>query len=154
MTPKRFIFVCSGNICRSPMAEGIARKRLAEAGIAAQAISMGTLGIFGQPASGHAVDVCADHGIDISDHRSQGVSYGLLDRADAVLVMERAHQEQLLQLRPDLTNVWLLSQFDGESDSPDVADPIGQDRAAYEACYERLERAVGGLVRAVQRGVV
>ncbi len=133
---RRFIFVCSGNICRSPMAEGIAKGLAAQTGRGAQVLSMGTLGIFGRPASEHAVTVCAAAGIDISGHRSQGVSLGILSHADAVVVMERAHRELLRKQRPDLRNVMLFSTLDGGPE--DVFDPVGMAIEQYQACFDRL----------------
>ena len=150
---RRIIMICSGNICRSPMAEALARRAFTEAQIPAQVISMGTLGIFGRPASEHAVAVCTDAGLDLSKHSSQGVSFGILDHADAIVVMEEGHRAFLLHNRPGLKNVWLFSSFD-KSDETDVSDPMGQDRDAYQACFDRLEDGVDGLVRAVQNGLV
>ena len=133
------------------MAEVLANRAFSAAGSSAHVISMGTLGIFGRPASDHAVQVCADHQLDLSQHSSQGVSFGILDHADAIVVMERAHRDFLLQTRPGLKNIWLLSSFD--SGDIDVSDPMGQNRAAYEACFIRLERGVNGLVRAFESGL-
>jgi len=141
---KRLIFVCSGNICRSPMAEGIAKKQLSEASVSAQVISMGTLGLFGRSASENAVLVCAEHGIDIARHRSQGVSLGILGHADLVVVMEAAHRDFILQRRGELTNVSLFSSFDGGP--TDVVDPVGQSRERYEACFARLDSGIAKLV--------
>lgn len=135
------------------MAEALARRAFSEAQISAQVISMGTLGIFGRPASEHAAEVCAAAGLDLSRHSSQGVSFGILDRADAIVVMEAQHRAFLLQHRPELKNIWLFSTFD-DFDEVDVSDPMGQDRAAYQACFDRLEGGVEGLVRAVEKGLV
>ena len=150
---RRIIMICSGNICRSPMAEALARRAFSEARIPAQVISMGTLGIFGRSASEHAVEVCSVAGLDLSGHSSQGVSFGILDHADAIVVMEEQHRAFLLQHRPQLKNIWLFSSFDS-ADETDVSDPMGQDRAAYQACFDRLEDGVEGLVRAVENGLV
>jgi len=143
----RLIFVCSGNICRSPMAEGLAKKKLADAGLQAQTLSMGTLGLFGRPASAHAIEVCGEIGVDLTGHVSQGLSYGLLSQADLVLVMERAHKEFILSRRPELRNLRLLSSYDREDDTQDIADPIGGTREDYESTCKRISRAVDGLIR-------
>lgn len=152
-TTLRLIFVCSGNICRSPMAEGLARHSLQEASIPAQVISMGTLGIFGRPASAHAVRVCQTAGLDLSKHSSQGISLGLLDQANLVLVMEQAHIDTLRGMNAGLHNVALFSRFDPEGPT-DVADPIGQTLEVYEACFARLERGMKRLVSRAQTGLL
>ena len=146
----RLIFVCSGNICRSPMAEGLAKKKLADQGVAVQTLSMGTLGIFGRPASSHAIDVCADIDVDLSQHVSQGLSYGILAQADLVLVMEQAHRDFILSRRPELMNVRLLSSYDREAVGVDIEDPIGGTREEYEKARDLIARAVERLVRQIQ----
>jgi protein-tyrosine phosphatase len=150
--PVRLVFVCSGNICRSPMAEALAKRALAEAGLAAMVLSMGTLGIFGQPASENARTVAAEAGLDLTAHASQGLSLGILGAADAVLVMEQAHADQMLAQRPGLRNVWLLSGFESPPGPLDIEDPYGGTIEQYRACFARLERAVAGLVQAVGAG--
>jgi protein-tyrosine-phosphatase len=151
---RRFVFVCSGNICRSPMAEAVARERFARAGLPARFLSMGTLGIYGRGASEYAVTVCEAHGVDLSQHTSQGLSLGILHQADAILVMEEAHREYLRARLPVGTPVRLLSDFDPEPGPRDVADPIGGTRSEYEACFERIARAVEGMLRQVQLGLL
>src|SRR5881396_718122 len=94
---KRIVFVCSGTICRSPMAEAIARKLLADAKIPAMVISAGTLGINSNPAATHAVTAVQELGIDLSGHRSQGVTLQLLRMADHVLVMSPEHEDVILE---------------------------------------------------------
>jgi protein-tyrosine-phosphatase len=150
-SPLRIVFVCSGNICRSPMAEGLARRELERLGMSGQVISMGTLGIFGRPASEFALQVCSEVDIDLTRHSSQGLSLGLLALSDAVVVMETAHRSMILEQRPALTNLQLLSDYDDLDGPVDVADPIGSDLESYRACFQRLERCVRALVERLVR---
>ncbi|MBN1946875.1 MAG: hypothetical protein JW797_14475 [Bradymonadales bacterium] len=143
----RLVFVCSGNICRSPMAQGMAKKRLAEAGIEAQVLSMGTLDIPGQRASRLAIEVSAEAGVDLRDHVSQGISLGILEQADLILVMEEAHRRYLGALRSDLPPIELLGSLDPEEGSLEMADPIGGSREEYERCLRRIDRSIQQLVR-------
>jgi protein-tyrosine-phosphatase len=152
--PRRFVFVCSGNICRSPMAEAIARQRFAQAGLPASFLSMGTLGIYGHPASEFAIAACGERGLDLSEHASQGLSLGLLHQADAVLVMERKHRTLLRERAPELKRVRLLSELDPQGGPPDIDDPIGGTRSDYEVCLARLGRAIDGLIEQVKRGLL
>lgn len=151
---RRYIFVCSGNICRSPMAEAIARARFAQASRPAHFLSMGTLGIFGRPASEFAVEVCAEHGVDLSQHTSQGLSLGLLHQADGVFVMEEGHRDYLQARAPEVKHVRLLSEFDPKRGDPDIYDPIGGSRSDYEACFERIARSIDGMLKHIRMGLL
>src|SRR5690554_5927823 len=106
----RIVFVCSGNICRSPLAEGLARQLLAEAEIPAVLISAGTLGLNGRSAATHTVTTGAEIGVDLSRHRSQGVSIALMRMADRIVVMAPQHEDELLRsdasLRPKILRLW------------------------------------------------
>ena len=150
---RRIIFVCSGNICRSPMAEVIAQRAFKDAQIPAHVISMGTLGIFGRPASEYGVQACERRGMDLSRHSSQGVSLGILEKADVVVVMEKAHRDFLLKHRPGLKNVRLFSFFEDGGES-DVPDPMGKAPEDYEECCDRICAGVEGLVRAFRLGLL
>lgn len=91
--------VCTGNICRSPMAEGFLRHRLAERGIAARVSSAGVVGA-GRPASESAVKAMIDHGIDIGDHRSRLIDPSMVRAADLVVGMAREHVREAVVLEP------------------------------------------------------
>jgi len=144
---KRVICVCSGNICRSPMAAGIVRDRLGKQDIPCVVISAGTLNINGQPASVHAVEACSQIGLDISGHRSQGVSAPLLELADHLVVMSPHHAESLLRidkrLAPKIVRIW---EFSTEP-LDEIADPVGLDLAAFVKCRDILVGCLDAWVR-------
>lgn len=94
----RYLFVCSGNICRSPMAEVVARGLLEEAGVRAEVSSAGTLGIEGHPASDLATRVVAEIGYDLESHRSRGVTRELLGASDTIFVMAPEHEFEIAGL--------------------------------------------------------
>ena len=134
----RAIFICSGNICRSPMAQVAWTHRAKERNISTFAISMGTLGIFAKPPSRETVEVMREAGIALNDHRSQGVSVQLLPKANRIFVMEHAHRDALLRMDPGLSNrIRMLGSYDGDED-PEIEDPIGKDMATYRRVRDRI----------------
>lgn len=141
-TLSHLLFVCSGNICRSPMAEGIARKLLTDQmkGRAATVSSAGTLGIDGQPAAKNAVQAMLEVGIDLSRHVSRGVTAQELQSCDAVVVMEEQHVEFVTLLEPTCeSRVHRLWEFtDGADRLDEVRDPVGRDLREFVRCRDLL----------------
>ena len=138
--PHRLLFVCTGNICRSPMAEGLARDYARRRAWAVEAWSGGVLGLMDRQASVNAVKVMDELGIDISGHRSGGVELDDMIRADYVLVMELAHATELRSRFPDLEQrVMLLGSFGGLVDIP---DPIGGWRWRYRRARNQIKTCV------------
>lgn len=136
----RLLFVCSGNICRSPMAEGLSVGIGASLGIDVHARSAGTLGILERAAARKAVKVCREVGVDISDHRSQAVTAALMEWADHILVMEYAHAAHLREFYPDVGDkLMLLGPFGGEAE---IADPIGGWTWTFRRIRKQLEACI------------
>jgi protein-tyrosine-phosphatase len=151
------LFVCSGNVCRSPFAEELLRRTLAREGTKGILVSSaGTLGIRGRPASAHTVTVGREHGIDLSSHRSRGLGAGALHKADLVVVMERAHRHLIEEDWPEEAGkVRLMREFEKESGGGgfrDVFDPIGHPLEDYRTCAALLARCVENLARRLRRG--
>jgi protein-tyrosine phosphatase len=141
---RRILFVCSGNICRSPMAALLARRQLERAGVPAVVISGGTLGIQGTPAASFAVQALQEVGLDLSDHRSQGVPLALARVADSIVVMSPEHAEALLErdpsLGPRIVRLWEYADPPGSLE--EIADPVGLDLAAFVECRQRMEQCL------------
>lgn len=146
---QRIVFVCSGNICRSPLAERMAKAMLEERGIPAVVISAGTLGLQGRSAAANSVTVAAEVGVDLEGHRSQGVSIPLMRMADKIVVMAPRHETELLSKDRGLAGkiVRLWEYLDEGLDH--IPDPVGQDvetfRVMRDRVQEALERWIGGL---------
>lgn len=139
----KILFVCSGNSCRSPMAEGLLRAKLPEElQDKVEVASAGTLGINGSPATEFAIAASGELGADISNHRSQGVAKKLLKDSDIIFAMSREHQEILQRSAPRLReNIFLLRTFDrdsGEQVDDSIADPISRDLEIYRECAQMI----------------
>ncbi|MDK3023074.1 low molecular weight protein-tyrosine-phosphatase [Cupriavidus taiwanensis] len=132
---KTVLVVCIGNICRSPMAQGLLRQALPEG----EVVSAGLGALAGHAADPHAVDLMSRQGVDISGHRAQQLNPVLIRRADLILVMDGAQRQEIRRLHPATTGrVFRL----GELDKFDVPDPYRQPRAAFENALQLIQRGV------------
>jgi protein-tyrosine phosphatase len=150
---KTILFVCTGNICRSPMAAAILRDRLARIGLESQVqvLSAGVWAEDGGRASANGVAVLRLRGIDLAAHRSQALTPALLREANIVLVMEEAHRRSIFHTAPEhLSKVFLLSEMAGKHD--DVEDPFGGSMEEYAATADELSALIEkGLPKILKR---
>ncbi len=139
------LFVCSGNICRSPMAEGLLKKFLVEQKLDSEVTvsSSGILGIRGNSASENGIIAChKEYDVDLSRHESQGINDELLEQSDIILCMSKNHIDHINNYYSEYSyKSYLLKQYAGLHDRyMDIADPVGMDLNEYtKTCHELAE---------------
>ena len=146
LTTIRVLFVCTGNTCRSPMAEGLAKGYFSDIfGCSVDALddfgykvsSAGVAAMPGMPASSESVRVCRQNGIDLSGHQSALLTVADVDESDIIFVMADSHRRAILASVPQAGEKCVLLDEQG-----DIADPIGQGLEAYQRCYEQIKKAI------------
>ncbi len=151
---KTILFVCTGNVCRSPMAEGILRRAVQGRGDY-QVLSAGLGAAESQPPSPYAVQAVKELGIDISGQRSQMLTARLVGQADYIFGMTHSHIDTIMALYPQATEkTFLVREFDETLDSfdKDISDPIGGSYAVYLNCRDQLEQGIVSLLAFVEQG--
>lgn len=144
---ERVLMVCVGNICRSPMAEGLARARLGGRPDA-RVESAGLGALVGEPADATAVELMRERGLDISSHRARQLTPRMMSEYDLVLVMEAKHVQAVEEMSPAMRGrVHRIGKFGGF----DVPDPYRRERAAFETALGLIERGVDDFERAFWR---
>ncbi|HXM37338.1 MAG TPA: low molecular weight protein arginine phosphatase [Gemmatimonadales bacterium] len=131
------LFVCTGNICRSPLAAALLVRASKERGVEVTVTSAGTGAWDGAPASEGAYLVGLERGLDLSGHRARLLSRDLVEEADLILTMARHHRARVDELGGE-GRVFVLGEYAGrEGDDVEVSDPFGGDLGVYrDTCVE------------------
>ncbi len=133
------LFICSANICRSPMAMRLLRSMVEDSSDQWKIESSGVWDLEDQPAALNTQLVLEERGIDLNDHASRTVTGTILSEFNLVLVMEDNHKEVLKLAFPEYTNhIYMLSEMVGEIF--DIVDPIGRSLADFEETALEMER--------------
>jgi len=148
---KKILFVCSGNLCRSFMAERVFRRLSRQAGRSGvQAASAGLLDLGGADADPQAAAILREKGVDASRHRSRTLTAEKVEGADWVLVMEEAQRREVIRRHPGAADkVRLLKSFSlqGNGADPDIRDPRGMTPYHYRTCFAEIYFSLEGWLR-------
>src|SRR3984893_11104094 len=150
---KSVLFVCTGNICRSPIAEGLFQRLIGNRRDI-EVASAGVHAVRGQPPSLYAVQVCEADGVNISDLRSQPLTSDLVDRATHIFAMTAPSLKTIHMLFPHgAEKTFLLREFEepGATLWRDVPDPIGLGREVYEDCARTIKNALPSVLSFVEQ---
>lgn len=141
------LFVCTGNTCRSPMAQGLLEKMAKDRGLNINIKSAGIFALDGQRASKEAIEVLKEDGIDISSHRANMIHRDLLKEADLILTMSISHKEALI-FKYDFVKekIYTLKEY-AYGIEEDILDPFGGNVTVYKNTKEEIAKALEEIIK-------
>ena len=140
------VFICTGNICRSPMAEYLFRDMFQSEHPAWRVSSAGVAASYGVPASRYAIAVLEECGVDLQPHRSQPVMPQMAATSRLLVVMTASHQNFLQEVYPTTAGkTALLLNFHSRSKETDLLDPIGLSLDVYRYVRDQIRESLQGL---------
>lgn len=178
---KNILFVCTGNTCRSSMAEAMFKVMLKDAGLDIEVASAGTSVFFQGGASAQAVEVMGERGIDLSGHSSRQIVNEDIKKADLILTMTQVHKQTVQEMVPEFSGkVFTLKEYvagdseksgeilekaladdceapekalanNCETEGIDIVDPFGGTVEDYRACSREIEKALEKLIREIKK---
>jgi protein-tyrosine phosphatase len=151
----QLLFICTGNICRSPFGEHLARRLAVEAGWSdLEFSSAGTHALEGYGCPPEAIKASHAFGVSLTEHRAVQVNASMLQLADLVLIMSADQGRILRAIQPELSEARIRNLADfapGPNRPPYVPDPYGAELWAYQACYRFMDVCVRGLLDDLSR---
>jgi len=150
---KTILFLCTGNVCRSPMAEGLFRHAVKGRG-EFRVLSAGIGAVDGEPPTNHSVQAMKEIGLDISKQRSRALTAELVRSADLILGMTHSHTDTVALLYPKAAEkTFLLREFDEtlEPYEKDISDPIGSPYYIYTECRDQIEQGIVTLLKFMEQ---
>lgn len=146
---KKLIFVCTGNTCRSPMAEAIYKRMDNDSDI--EIYSRGLVVLFPEPLNPKAEIVLKKHDLELNYHVAKGLKTSDIDDNTLILTMTAAHKKKVTELFPEAKEVYTIKEYAGEMG--DVIDPYGGSLVEYEDCYIELGRLVKKTIYKLNEGL-
>jgi protein-tyrosine phosphatase len=153
VTDLRVIFICWGNICRSPMAERVAERMADEQGLSGVAFTSAATSAeeLGEPIDRRAAGVLREHGYRTNGHRARRITRAEIEAADLVIAMEDIHVRKMLAIAPGASNLSLLSDYDPAAEpGSGIPDPWYGTPAGFYGTLDAVEAAMPGVLDRVR----
>lgn len=149
----KIMFICTGNICRSAMAEGMMRKLVQEQNKEAEVYSCGIYAETGDYATYNAVEAASKYDADISNHRATNIRDSKIEEMDVILCATISHKQSVLYLHPELEGkVFTMKEYaklDKNGQDMDIKDPWGYDMDVYENCAKEIKECLDIIINKI-----
>lgn len=147
----KIMFICTGNICRSAMAEGMMKKLIKENNIDAEVYSCGIYAETGDYATYNAIEAVKEYGVDISSHRATSISDSKIEEMDLILCATQSHKQSVLSLNSELqSKVFTMKEYaklNKNGQDMDIKDPWGYNEFVYRKCASEIEECLEKIVK-------
>lgn len=146
----KIMFICTGNICRSAMAEGMLKKMLQEEKIEAEICSCGIYAETGDEPTYNAIDAMKDYDVNITSHKATNIRDSKIKEMDIILCATNSHKQNVLYLYPELKGkVYTMKEYAGidkDGQDLDIKDPWGYDLNVYKHCAKEIQECLEKIV--------
>ncbi|HPS19666.1 MAG TPA: hypothetical protein PKY78_01550 [Candidatus Omnitrophota bacterium] len=145
---RKVLVVCTGNSCRSILAEAYMRKRFKEEKLDIELRSAGTSAVNGFPPADETITTLEEENINTEDLHSTRITEEMINNADIILVMETIHKARIIDMVPSAgCKVFFLAEYDKEAQELTIPDPIGRSLAFYKLSFGIIKRSVEGFIK-------
>lgn len=145
---QKIMFVCTGNICRSAMADKLLDKRAKEEKLDIEIYSCGTFAENGDYPTMEAIETMEEYGVDMRVHRATNIKKSNIEKMDLVLCATTNHKNMVLQLYPELAEkVYTMKEYVGDiQEGVDISDPWGHDLVTYRKCASEINKIIEKII--------
>lgn len=158
MRKMKIMFICTGNICRSAMAEGMMKKKIEDRKIEVDVYSCGIYAETGDYATYNAIEAVKEYGVDISSHRATNIRESQIEEMDVILCATVSHRQSVLYLYPRLEGkVYTMKEYAGIDENGkdlDIRDPWGYDENVYCRCALEIEGCLEKIVDKLEESIL